>query len=157
MPRTKATAKKTAQKTTKATTRKVAKKATKKVVKQVAKKTTAAKKVAKKKALPTTAIKESLNKSQIYTYISEATDLSKKEITEVFETLNNLVHRHVKKGATGEFTVPGLLKLVVKSKPAKKARKGVNPFTGEAMTFKAKPASRVIKARALKKLKDMAV
>jgi nucleoid DNA-binding protein len=167
MPRTKATAKKTIRKTTKATTRKVAKKTTKKATtakrataaKKVttAKRATAVKKTIKKKALPTTAIKESLNKSQIYTYISEATDLSKKEIAEVFETLNNLVHRHVKKGATGEFTVPGLLKLVVKSKPAKKARKGVNPFTGEEMTFKAKPASRVIKARALKKLKDMAV
>ena len=62
----------------------------------------------------------------------------------------------VRKGGAGEFTVPGLMKLVVKSKPATKARKGVNPFTCEEMMFKAKPARRIIKVRALKKLKEMA-
>ena len=62
----------------------------------------------------------------------------------------------MKKGAAGEFTVPGLMKLQVKSKPATKARKGVNPFTGEEMMFKAKPARRTVKVRPLKKLKEMA-
>ena len=62
----------------------------------------------------------------------------------------------MKKSSAGEFTVPGLMKLIVKSKPAKKARKGINPFTGEEMTFKAKPAQRVVKVRTLKKLKEMA-
>ena len=62
----------------------------------------------------------------------------------------------MKKGAAGEFTVPGLMKLMVKSKPATKARKGVNPFTGEEMMFKAKPARRTVKVRPLKKLKEMA-
>jgi len=41
-------------------------------------------------------------------------------------------------------------------KPATKARKGVNPFTKEEVTFKAKPASTVVKLRPLKGLKDMA-
>jgi nucleoid DNA-binding protein len=53
------------------------------------------------------------------------------------------------------FTVPGLMKITVQKKPATKARKGTNPFTGEAMMFKAKPARKVVKVRALKKLKEM--
>jgi nucleoid DNA-binding protein len=135
----------------KATKKVAAKKATtkKKAVKKVAKKAT-------KKALPSSAIKDSFNKSQTLNYLSEATELSRKEISNVFEALDNLVARHVRKGGAGEFTVPGLMKLVVKSKPATKARKGINPFTGEEMMFKAKPARRIIKVRALKKLKEMA-
>lgn len=54
------------------------------------------------------------------------------------------------------FILPGLLKLVVKQVPAKKARAGINPFTGEQTTFKAKPASRKVKIKALKSLKEMA-
>jgi nucleoid DNA-binding protein len=53
------------------------------------------------------------------------------------------------------FTVPSLLKLRVVKKPARAARKGVNPFTGEEMMFKAKPASKAVKVTALKALKDM--
>ena len=59
------------------------------------------------------------------------------------------------RGAAGMFTVPGLLKMRVVKKPARKARKGVNPFTGEEMMFKAKPASKTVKVAALKGLKDM--
>jgi nucleoid DNA-binding protein len=51
--------------------------------------------------------------------------------------------------------VPGLMKLVVQRKPATKARKGINPFTGEETMFKAKPARNVVKIRPLKNLKDM--
>ena len=144
MARTKATKKTT---TRKAATKKAA----------PAKKTTAKKATAKKaKALPLTAIQEPYNKTRTLEYIAEATELSKKDVAKVFETLNNLVHRHMKKKSAGEFTIPGLMKLVVKSKPATKARKGINPFTKEEMTFKAKPARRIIKVRALKKLKEMA-
>ena len=39
------------------------------------------------------------------------------------------------------------MKLTVKKKPATKARKGINPFTGEEMMFKAKPASKAAKVR----------
>ena len=150
MARKKATAKKaTAKKTT-------AKKAVKKA--PAKKKAAATKKPAAKqaKALPVTAIRQAYNKTQTLEYIAEATELSKKEVAKVFDTLSNLVHRHVKKKSTGEFTIPGLMKLVVKEKPATKARKGTNPFTGEEMMFKAKPKSRVVKVRALKKLKEMA-
>jgi len=41
-------------------------------------------------------------------------------------------------------------------RPAKKARVGINPFTGEETTFKARPASVAVKVHALKGLKDMA-
>jgi hypothetical protein len=57
--------------------------------------------------------------------------------------------------APGLFSIPGLLKMRVVKKPARKARKGVNPFTGEEMMFKAKPATKVVKVSALKGLKDM--
>ena len=129
--------------------------AKKTVKKTVAKKKAVAKKAPVKKALPTTAIKAAMNKSQSITYITENTGLSKKEVTSVFDTLGNLMHRHLKKNAAGEFTLPGLMKCTVKRKPATKARKGVNPFTGEEMMFKAKPARNVVKVRPLKKLKEM--
>jgi nucleoid DNA-binding protein len=141
----------------KATTKTTARKTTAKKAAPARKKAAAAKTTVKKaKALPLTAIQDPYNKTKTLEYIATATELSKKEVSKVFETLNNLVHRHMKKKSAGEFTIPGLMKLVVKSKPATKARKGTNPFTGEEMMFKAKPARRIIKVRALKKLKEMA-
>ena len=88
------------------------------------------------------------------TVLSEKTGLSKKDVSGVFETLGDLIGFDLKKGP-GTFTVPGLMKVVVVRKPAVKARKGINPFTGESMMFKAKPARNVVKVRALKGLKDM--
>ena len=66
------------------------------------------------------------------------------------------MHRHLKPGGAGQFTLPGLAKVTTKHKKATKARKGINPFTGEETTFKAKPACNVVKVRPLKKLKEMA-
>ena len=66
------------------------------------------------------------------------------------------MHRHLKKRSAGTFTLPGLAKFSVSVKKATKARKGRNPFTGEMTTFKAKPARRVVKIRALKGVKEMA-
>lgn len=103
-----------------------------------------------------TAIREPYTKSQTYAHIAEETGLSKKEVTAVFDALKDLIHRHLKSRAAGVFTLPGLAKLSVVKKPATKARKGINPFTGEETTFKAKPASRVVKVRVLKGLKDLA-
>ena len=73
----------------------------------------------------------------------------------VLDELAVIIERHIKKRAVGEFALPGLLKIKTVKKPAKKARKGVNPFTGEATTFKARPASTGVKVTALKRLKDM--
>ena len=96
-------------------------------------------------------------KSEIYAKIVEDTGLTRKDVAAVFESLNGQIKKNRGgRNAPGMFTVPGLLKMRVVKKPATKARKGVNPFTGEEMMFKAKPASRVVKVSALKGLKDMA-
>jgi|TARA_B110000305_G_scaffold229078_1_gene279622 nucleoid DNA-binding protein len=115
-----------------------------------------AKPVAAPKKLP--AIKEKYTKSAIITEISTNTDLSKKQVAAVFQELNDLIARHVKKGAVGEFTLPGLIKIKTVKKAASKARKGVpNPFRpGEVMNVAAKPASTKIKVLPLKGLKELA-
>ncbi len=114
----------------------------------------AAKSSAPAKRLP--AIKQKYTKSAILSEISENTDLSKKQVTAVLDELKDLIERHVKKGSTGEFTLPGLLKIKTVKKPARKARKGVpNPFRpGEVMDVAAKPASTKVKVLPLKALKD---
>jgi len=95
-------------------------------------------------------------KSEIYAKIVDDTGLNRKDVAAVFESLSGQIKKNLGgRGAPGTFTIPGLLKLRVVKKPAKKARKGTNPFTGEEMMFKAKPASRAVKALALKGLKDM--
>ncbi|MCP5329164.1 MAG: HU family DNA-binding protein [Steroidobacteraceae bacterium] len=90
-------------------------------------------------------------KSEILNQIAKDTDLSRKQVSAVFDSL----HAQVKKSlrSNGLFTLPGLLKLKVVKKPASKAREGINPFTGEKMTFKAKPASKKVRAMPLKNLK----
>ena len=101
------------------------------------------------------AIKDPMTKSQILTTLAENTGHSKKEISNVLEEFGTLIERHLKPRGAGQFTFPGLLKIVVSKKPATKARKGINPFTGEETVFKAKPARKVVKIKALKGLKDM--
>ncbi|MCX4028722.1 HU family DNA-binding protein [Endozoicomonas sp. SM1973] len=104
-----------------------------------------------------TAVKEKYTKTQILTELAENTGLTKKDVSAVLDELSDLIERHIKKRGCGEFTLPGLLKVSTKKKPAVKARKGVNPFTGEEMMFKAKPATVQVKVRPLKKLKDFAL
>lgn len=95
-------------------------------------------------------------KSEIYTTIADDTGLTKKDVAAVFDSLSGLIKKNLGgRGGPGVFTVPGLLKMRVVKKAATKARKGINPFTGEEMMFKAKPASKTVKVAALKGLKDM--
>lgn len=103
---------------------------------------------------PTT-IKTRYSKTQILDHIAESTELSRKQVGAVLDSLAEVIDGHVKKNAVGEFVLPGILKITTVRKPAVKARKGINPFTGEETTFKAKPASTAVKVRPLKKLKDM--
>lgn len=127
--------------------------------KPAAKKSTAKKAPAKKVAAKPAsgkAITARYSKTQILTEIAESTDLSRKQVGAVIDELTSLIDRHVKKRACGEFVLPGVLKITTVKKPAKKARKGINPFTGEETMFKAKPASIAVKVRPLKKLKEMA-
>lgn len=103
----------------------------------------------------TSAVKEPMTKSQIVNEISESTGHSKKDVNVILEELAHLIERHIKPRGAGQFVLPGLFKILVAKKPATKERKGVNPFTGEEMVIKAKPARKTVKVRPLKKLKDM--
>ena len=122
--------------------------------KKAASKKVPAKKIATKKRMP--AIKEKYTKRAILNDIATDTELSKKQVAAVFDKLSNLIQRHIKKGAVGEFTLPGLLKIKTVKKPARKARKNVpNPFRpGETMNVAAKPSSIKIKVSPLKGLKE---
>ena len=78
------------------------------------------------------------------------------DVAAVFDALGSEIQKAIgKRGGPGQFSLPGLCKITIVRKPATKARKGINPFTGQETTFKAKPARTVIKIRPLKKMKDM--
>jgi nucleoid DNA-binding protein len=115
---------------------------------------------AAKKAKPAvsrkaSAVSKQFTKSEIVREVAAAVEISTKQASRVLEELAFIIERHLKKGGPGIFVLPGLAKFQVIHKPATKARKGINPFTGEETMFKAKPARNVVKVRALKKLKDM--
>jgi nucleoid DNA-binding protein len=95
-------------------------------------------------------------KTEVFTSIADATGVSKRDVSAVFDALNEQIRKALSsRGGSRTFTIHGLCKIVVQHKPATKERQGVNPFTGEPTTFKAKPARNVVKVRPLKKLKDM--
>ena len=119
------------------------------------KKAAGKKKASAKKKATAAAVKKPPTKSEIMASIAETTELSHKEVTAVFEALNELIQDNLKPRGPGTFSVPGLMKIRVNKKPATKARKGINPFTGEETMFKAKPARKVVKVLPLKNLKDM--
>lgn len=102
------------------------------------------------------AAKKPPTKSEILNSIAEATSLTRKDVSAVFDALSVEIQKAIgKRGGPGQFSIPGLCKITVQRKPATKARKGINPFTGEETVFKAKPARNVVKIRPLKNLKDM--
>jgi nucleoid DNA-binding protein len=141
-------------------TKKAAKKKAPAKKKVAAKKAPAKKKAAAKKAAPVKkaapAIKAKMTKSQIVAGIAENTGLTKKQVVSVMDEMDTLIERSIKKRSIGEFTIPGMMKITTVKKPARKARKGINPFTGEETVFKAKPASVAVKVRPLKKMKEFA-
>ena len=95
-------------------------------------------------------------KGQILATAAEASGLSRKQVSAVFESLSEQIKNAVGKKGTGTFTVPGLMRINVIKKAAVPARKGINPFTKQEQMFKAKPARKVVKVRPLKALKDFA-
>ena len=95
------------------------------------------------------------SKTEIYASIAETTGLTKRDVSAVFDALNDQIKKALSRGGSKTFALPGLCKVVVQHKPATKERKGINPFTKEETIFKAKPARNVVKIRPLKKLKDM--
>jgi hypothetical protein len=95
-----------------------------------------------------------LTKSEILNSIAGTTELPRKQVASVIDALGDLAKKNVGKKGPGVFVLSGLLKIVAIQKPAVPAHKGINPFTKQEQMFKAKPARKVIKIRALKALKD---
>jgi DNA-binding protein HU-beta len=95
-----------------------------------------------------------LSKSEILNAIADAIgdELSRKHVKAVVEHLVAVGHRELKKA--GVFVLHGFAKFVVVKKPARPARKGINPFTKQEQTFAAKPASKAVRARPVKAIKD---
>lgn len=111
---------------------------------------------ASEKAAKPTAGAKPMSKNELYGKLAEKTGLTKKQVSEVFDGMHELIKLSLtKKGGPEQFVLPGLLKLKVVKKPATKAKEGRNPFTGEPMVIKAKPARRAVKAYLLKPLKEM--
>lgn len=92
-----------------------------------------------------------MTKSQLVAKIADDSKLAKKDVKAMMETLTEVGYKELKKN--GVFVVPGFAKFVVVKKPATPAREGTNPFTGEKMMFKAKPARKIVRARPVKAAK----
>lgn len=98
--------------------------------------------------------KKAMSKSGLIQAITEQVgeEISRKQVKTVIESLITVGHRELKK--QGIFTLPGFAKFRIVKKPATKARQGINPFTKEPMTYAAKPASKSVRARPIKAIKD---
>lgn len=129
----------------------------KSTVKSAAKRTTGKTMTAKTTTVKMPSVKDPMSKSGMIKTITDVTCVSKKDVVAVLDCFNQVIEKHVKSGGPGKFVLPGMLKISVVKKPARPARKGVNPFTGEEITIKARPAYKAVKIKALKKLKEMVV
>lgn len=126
--------------------------------KKVAKKTTKAAAPATKAApAAVKPIKETLGKTALVAHLAEASGVEPKAVKAVVAALESTMLASVHKKGAGAFVLPGLLKISAVQVPAKKARKGIDPFTKQERTFAAKPATVKLKVRSLKKLKDAAL
>ena len=101
-------------------------------------------------------IKSVLTKSALVAHLADAAQVAAKDARALLAALENAILASIGRKSAGTFMLPGLLKITVTSVAAKPARKGINPFTGEPTTFKAKPATVKVKVRPMKKLKDAA-
>jgi nucleoid DNA-binding protein len=95
----------------------------------------------------------SISKNALINAVVEATgDVSRKQVKSIIDALADVAYKELKKA--GVFTMPGFAKFRVVKKPATKARQGINPFTKQPTTFAAKPASKSVRARPIKSIKD---
>merc|ERR1712187_22407 len=88
-----------------------------------------------------------------YKSVAESMGLKTKDVKGAMEGVMGVAAAQLKK--VGSFKLAGALNLKLKQKPATPARKGINPFTKEPCVFKAKPASKTVKALPLKKMKTL--
>jgi nucleoid DNA-binding protein len=101
-------------------------------------------------------VKTVLTKSQLVAHLADAAKVAAKDVRELLAALEETIRASISKKGPRTFVLPGILKITAVAVPARKARKGINPFTGEATVFKAKPATVKVKVRPMKKLKDAA-
>jgi nucleoid DNA-binding protein len=101
--------------------------------------------------------KKPLTKTQLLANLAETTGLSRRDVAAVFDALGAEIKSSLSPRGAGAITIPGLIKIEMKKVPARKAKKNVpNPFRpGETMDVAAKPASKKVKVRPLKNLKEM--
>ena len=93
-------------------------------------------------------------RNEVYREIATKTGLTRKDVVAVCDTLTKAMVKSVK--THGTFNYMGLLKLTLVKKPAVAGGKLVrNPFTGDMVKQKARPASRSVRVRPLKAIKDM--
>jgi nucleoid DNA-binding protein len=104
---------------------------------------------------PAANAKKALTKTEVINTLAERTSLTKQQISQVLDELGNLISTSLGPDGPGQFTLPGLLKIISKIKPATPERMGIDPFTKQERLFAAKPESRSVKVTALKGLKDM--
>ena len=105
-------------------------------------------------AKPKTKATKQLTKSALLLAVVDSVGegTTRKDVKAVLDSLVEIGHKELKKN--GVFVLPGFAKFVVVKKPARPARQGINPFTKEPTTFAAKPASKAVKARPAKAIKD---
>jgi len=123
--------------------------------KKVSKKKTPARKAAATKRVTVPTANKPRTKSEVFSIIADNTGLTRKQVGEVFDITRQIIAKDLKRGGPEAVNLGGLMKVTVQRKPATKARKGINPFTGEPTVFKAKPARNVVKVRPLKALKEV--
>jgi nucleoid DNA-binding protein len=112
-------------------------------------------KTAKKKAFKVAPATSRRSRGDLVKQVADGTELKPRQVREVFDVLSSIMAADLGKKGCGEFNLLGLVKLKTVNKPATKARMGRNPFTGEEIMIKAKPASRKVRARALRSLNQM--
>lgn len=95
--------------------------------------------------------------AQVIRELAEKHELKPKQVKEIFSDLQTMMLEEINpksRVAPGVFTIPGIARVKTRKKPARKARKGINPFTGEEQMFKAKPASVGVRILPVKAVKD---
>ncbi len=128
------------------------------MAKKAVKRKTAAKRATKKaapKAPKITAASKTRSQGEVFRTLAEHAAVQRSQVASMFQTMGAMIKADLSKAGSGVFKIPGLLRITVKRKPATPARQGINPFTKEPTTFKAKPARNVIRARPLAGLKSM--
>ncbi len=94
-------------------------------------------------------------KTAMFQDLAQSTGLSRKQVANVFDELINYLGQQLGRKGPGVVNLAGLLKIKRVEKQATKARPGRNPQTGETIMIAAKPKRTVVRALALKQLKEM--